>query len=191
MLRPKRRRSVLPLLGTGVIVLGLIGLFAVSVYAFRSKPKPTEEPAVSPLLEGILEPHPVHVTSESLGEGARQAELVSLDGSGAQGIATRGEKDGHFYFTVRTTLGAIDRETQTYEVWLIQELPYDFFRVGEMVTNEEGAFIFDWEAAEGRDGRGTSFTDYAGYTNVIITREGKDGNPDPGLRVMDGTFRVF
>lgn len=179
-----------PILGTGIGIVGLLALFAVSVKAFRSRPEEPVTPA-QPLLAGILEPRPVHVTSESLGEGARQAELHALDGTGALGIATRGEKDGHFYFTVRTTLTGIDRETQAYEVWVIQELPYDFMRLGEMVTNDAGEFIFEWEPEESKDPNvDRTYAAYAGFTNIVITREAKDGNADPGTRVMTGEFRV-
>lgn len=193
MLRPKPRTKRIPILGTGFAIIVLVFLFAWSVKTFRAQDKTAPEDIIEKApLAGILEPSPVTITSASLGEGVRQAELKSLAADGAQGIATRGEKDGHFYFTVTTTLLPIDRETQAYEVWLIRQLPYDFISLGEMVTNDLGQFIREWEPAvpQPGDARINLFADYAGYTSVLITRETKDGNADPGAHVMKGEFRL-
>ena len=63
---------------------------------------------------------------------------------------------------------------------LFSRLPFGFFPLGELLTDELGAFVLEWEQ--------TDQSKYVSYRTIIVTREAKDANPDPGVRVLEGTF---
>lgn len=107
-----------------------------------------------------------------------EAALVGPDGS--SGTAHRTEAGGIYSIALRADLPVIDRETTHYEGWLLEQSPYHFFSLGEMVTDETGAFILTWEGKPGED--------YLDYSEVIVTREANDTNPDPSTHVLRGVF---
>jgi hypothetical protein len=81
---------------------------------------------------------------------------------------------------INTTLPEIDREVYYYQVWLLSRLPYTFFSLGEMVTDEDGKFVFEWEAPDDED--------YASYTEIIITVNQYEGSADPDQQRVIGVF---
>ncbi len=182
----KKRRPIRvgAMLGTGVIVLGLFGLFVYGIYQFRFAPKDeTPTAAGVPTVSDVLTPSPVTASAvlAQSAANARVANLRQVQTGTIIGSATRGEKDKHYYLTINTDLPEIDREKFFYEGWILRKVPYDYVSVGDLVTNEEGKFVLEWEAS-------ISPELYSAYSSVIITLEPKDGNSDPSTHVLEGTF---
>jgi hypothetical protein len=172
------------MVGTIAVVLVLFGLFCYGIYQFRFAPKeeaPTSN--VVPTVTDVLTPSPVTASAlqAQVTADARTAELRDVTSNVTIGHATRGEKDKHYYFTLNTDLPEIDRERFFYEGWILRKVPYDYVSVGDLVTNDEGKFVLEWEAD-------VSPEIYAAYTTVIVTLEARDGNPDPSTHVLRGVF---
>lgn len=165
---------------TAIVVLVLFIVFILAVRWFRSEPE-QEESVVSSIAD-VLKPDPISqaVIDGAIDTQSRQATLNWVASGERVGAATRGEKDDRYYFEMKTSLPEIDRETQYYQVWLLSRLPYDFFSLGEMVTDEEGYFVLEW--APGDD------EDYSSYTQVIVTLNAYDGSSDPGTHLVEGEF---
>jgi hypothetical protein len=155
-------------------VVVLAGLFVYSVYEFR---KPDEvasaESAPAPA------PTPVVTLTAPIPVGG-EAHLRGIGETQATGTAKRSKDKDVYYLRVKTNLPGIDRESQYYEVWLLRPIPYGYFSAGEMVTNDLGEFVLEWAGQEGKN--------YDDYSQVVITLEAKDGNPDPSGHVMEGMF---
>lgn len=177
----------------GMFIVFFVGLFAVSVYLFRSSGPASETP---PDNEGVTAKQrsqdeelsaDVQAGRIEMAPGIPEvrvkntAKLQDVRGGGGVGEAKRGTKDGVFYHTVTATLPEIDREAYFYEGWLVRKVPFDYFSTGEMVTNKEGEFVLEWEGEEGAS--------YADYTEVVITLEPRDNDPSPADHVLEGTFR--
>jgi len=163
-------------------MLLLVVLFVVLVAWFRSsKSAPSEEIVDS--ITDVLTPTPVSVEliERAVDIQSREAILYWLGTGEEIGEARRGEKDGAYYLRVKTALPMIDRESQFYEVWLLQQIPYAYFSAGEMITNDLGEFVLEWDAPE-------KAVSYNGYTRVIITLEVYDENSDPASHVAEGIF---
>lgn len=165
---------------TIIIVAGLFVVFALAVRWFRSEPLQEEEVVSS--IADVLKPDPI---SQAIIEGAidtqsRQATLNWVASGERVGAATRGEKDDRYYFEMKVSLPEIDRDVSYYQVWLLSRLPYAFFSLGEMVTDEEGYFILEWPAPDDQD--------YSSYTQVIITVNPYEGSSDPGTHLVEGEF---
>lgn len=158
-----------------VIVGGFVLLFAGSMFLFRtSKPeKKTEASSVVSLLASQTVTTPTSFSDPD-------ATLIELSSNKPIGIATRSVGNGLFHMSLRATLPGIDRESQFYQVWLVRPVPYDYLPAGEMMTNEMGAFVLDWD--------GLPETDYSGYIDLVITLQARNGNPDPQGRVAEGEF---
>jgi len=174
---PYRRRSSVPIkvIGTAGLIVSILGVFAASVYFFRTSSDVVASPVDS--IADVLVPTPMAIPTAT---DSREAVLHDLTGSGATATATRGTKDGHFYHTIKASLPGIDRASQMYEAWLVRPVPYDYFSTGEMVTNEAGEFVLEFN--------GDPAGEYSGYTQVVITREAKDANPDPAIHILEGEF---
>ncbi len=175
-------------LSTGVIVFALFILFIFSVMWFR-KPKQKEDPHVRSIAN-ILTADPI---SEAAFKGAidtesKTAELFLMNGKTHAGQASRGIKsdglvfvgDERYFFEMKTTLPEIDREKFFYEAWLLRPIPYRFFSLGAMTTNELGEFVIEWQGKEEEE--------YSHYVQVIITRQDIGGSSDPQTHVAEGTF---
>lgn len=165
---------------TVVMVAVLFVMFVVAVRWFRSEP--VEEEEVVSSIANVLKPDPI---SQAVIEGAidtqsRQATLNWVASGERVGAATRGEKDDRYYLELKASLLEIDRETQYYQVWLLSRLPYHFFTLGEMVTDEEGYFVLEWAAPDDED--------YSSYTQVIVTLNQYGGSSDPGTHLVEGEF---
>lgn len=169
----------MPALATAFFVLLIAGAFVGAVYLFRMKGNAADAP--SPLPEGGT--RGVGVADALIPRTAiedREAALYDVRDSLKVGVARRGVEDGKPYFEIVMNPPAIDRETHAYEAWIVRPVPYDYFSVGEMVTNDLGEFVVRWEGEKG--------TDVDEYTRVVVTLEAKDGNPDPGEQVIKGVF---
>lgn len=165
---------------TAIVVLVLFILFIFAVRWFRSEPV-VEESVVSSIAN-VLKPDPISqaVIDGAIDTKSREATLNWVATGERVGAATRGEKDDRYYFEMRASLSEIDREVSYYQVWLLSLLPYDFFSLGEMVTDEEGYFVLEWEAPNDED--------YSSYTQVIVTVNQYEGSSDPGTHLVEGEF---
>ena len=182
MVEDRTKRSVKwgSTIGTAVLVLLLFVLFIFAVKWFRTKPE--QEDAIVSSIVDVLKPDPI---SQALIDGAidtqsRDASLYWVSTRERVGVATRGKKDDHYYLEIKTSLPEIDRETHYYQAWLLRRLPYGYFSIGEMITDEDGYFVLDWEAPDDED--------YAGYTEIILTVNAYVESPDPGTHKVEGSF---
>lgn len=171
-----------PIVGTVGAILILIIIFGVAVAWFRASKKTPEEMVFVESIADVLTPESVSLNAieEGVDTKSRDAILYSNTDGAEVGSAKRGAKDGAFYHSAKATLPEIDREAFFYEGWLVRKVPFDFFSTGEMVTNDDGEFVLEWEGEEDED--------YSGYTQVVLTIEPYDGNPDPGDHVAEGEF---
>lgn len=166
--------------GTVVAVVVLFLVFVVSVKWFRSDPV-VEEATVASIAD-VLKPDPISqaVIDGAIDTESREATLYWTSTSERVGAVSRGEKDDRYYVEMKTSLPEIDRELYYYQVWLLRRLPYDFFSLGEMVTDEDGYFVLEWGAPDDED--------YSGYTQVIITRNIYGESTDPEVQLVKGEF---
>ena len=176
-----RKRRFGSIFGTAAIVVFLIILFCLSVYWFRSSNEAVEESLVGSIAD-VLTPDSVslHAISEGIDTESREAELYLLSTGEYVGVAKRGKKDGDYYHSMKILLPEIDREAFFYEGWLVRKIPYDYFSTGEMTTNDLGEFVLEWTGEEDED--------YSSYTQIVITLEAFDENPDPDVHIVEGEF---
>lgn len=166
---------------TVVAVVVLIVVFVSGIRWFRAKHEENVA-AVEPAdtIAAVLTPSPVSASLIAASvSGPASAELRDVSGGGFSGTASREEEDGQFFLKLKADLGEINREKEAYEAWLVRQVPYDYFSVGDFVTNDDGEWVLEWTGAAGK---------YDGYTRVVVTREQKDGNVDPGAHVLEGEF---
>lgn len=177
----KRSAKVQSIASTGGIVLLLFVVFVVAVRWFRSEPPAPADRGVESIVH-VLKPDPISqaVIDGAIDTQSRDAQLYWMSTGERVGIATRGEKDDRFYFETRMSLPEIDRELYYYQVWLLQRLPYHFFSVGELVTDEDGYFVLEWEAPDDEV--------YSGYTQVIVTRNIYGESTAPEVQLIKGVF---
>jgi hypothetical protein len=162
------------------VVAVLFVVFVLAVRWFRSEPV-AEESVVSSIAD-VLKPDPISqaVIDGAIDTQSREATLAWVTTGERVGAAVRGEKDDRYYVEMKTSLPEIDREAYYYQVFLLSRLPYDFFSLGEMVTNDDGDFVLEWPAPDDKD--------YSSYTQVIITVNEYQGSADPGTHVVEGEF---
>lgn len=167
---------------TGLIVIAIAALFACGIWWFRFRPKPSTEPIVPDTIANVMSPTSVSAAdlASTAAGTAREAVLRDVSGGSASGTASRATADGQFSVALKASLPEIDREKELYEAWLVRQVPYDFFSIGEIVTNDDGEWVLEWKGASGK---------FDGYTRVVVTREPKDGNPDPSGHVLRGEFK--
>ncbi len=155
-------------------IVGFVVLFAGSIFLFRNTKH--EKPVVSSNTVSTTDVATVIPTTISNPD----ATLIGLASNKPVGTATRTILNGLFHLAVRTTLPGIDRTSQFYEVWLVRPVPYDYISAGEMMTNDLGTFVLDWN--------GLSGTDYSGYTDLVITLQARGGDTDPQMHIVKGAF---
>lgn len=180
-----RRRSprvTMTVLVTGLVVIAIGGLFALGIWWFRFRIKPTADVPVTNTIANVMSPTSVSAAdlASTAAGTAREAILRDVSGGSSTGTATRATADGQFSVALKASLPDIDREKYAYEAWLVRQVPYDFFSLGEIVTNDDGEWLLEWKGASGK---------FDGYTRVVVTREAKDGNPDPSGHVLRGEFK--
>jgi predicted transcriptional regulator len=166
--------------GTSAVVIILFVVFVFAVMWFR-QPKDEVEERIDSIAE-VLRPDPISqaVLSGAIDTESHTATLTLGVTGETVGEARRGKKDERYFFELKATLPEIDREVFFYEAWLVRPIPYGFFSAGELVTNEEGDFIVEWE--------GENEKDYSGYVEVVITRQEYQGSTDPQAHIVEGTF---
>lgn len=166
--------------GTSGIVIALFVLFVIAVGWFR-KPKETSEDRISSIAE-VLRPDPISqaVLNGAIDTEARTANIALVEGKRIVGDGRRGQKDSKPFFEFKISLPEINREVFFYQVWLVRPIPYDFFALGEMITNDEGMFVLEWEGEEEND--------YSAYVNVVVTRQEYGESTDPQVHIAEGEF---
>jgi len=178
-----RRSQRIPyktIFGTAGIVAVLAGLFAYGVWSFRFAPKDEPAAPAADSISDVLTPSPVSTAAIAAVEGAsNRARMNDVSGGSSSGEVSREPDDGQFSVSIKASLPEIDREAYVYEAWLLRQVPYDYFSIGEFVTNDDGEWVLEWIGAAGK---------YEAYTQIVVTRETKDGNPDPSGHVLEGEF---
>lgn len=169
-----------------VIYIGIfLFFFGVGVYWFRFGQKPDAHTTGDvPTIVDVLTPEPI-VSSGHVEDGyvvPTDARLVHVLGHSWNGKAQRSDEDGVFALRVDAELPQIDETNFFYEVWLLRKLPYDFFSTQALIRHpESGSWQLEWTSTD----QSRSVFD---YTDVIVTLEPHDGNPGPGVHVLEGTF---
>ncbi|OGL63127.1 hypothetical protein A3C09_01340 [Candidatus Uhrbacteria bacterium RIFCSPHIGHO2_02_FULL_47_44] len=158
-----------------LMIGGFVVLFIVSVFFFRNT-KPEKIVAAT----GILATTESSVAFSPVPPPTSDATLIGVSSQKAVGSAARLLENGTFHLNIRATLPGIDRESQFFQAWLVRPVPYDYFSAGELVTNDLGTFVLDWA--------GSADTDYNGYTDVVITLQTRNGDPDPQVHIVEGEF---
>ena len=181
-----RRRSS-PLSGTivlvALVVIAIAGLFACGIWWFRFRPRETADAKAAETIAGIMSPTSVSATDLAAATSgtARDATLRDVSGGRATGTAARETVDGQYHLRMKAaSFPPIDLEKEFYEGWLVRQVPYDFISVGAFVANEDGSWGLEWAGAPEK---------YDGYVRLVVTREPKDGNPDPSGHVLEGEFK--
>lgn len=166
--------------GTGAIVLGLFVVFVLAVAWFR-RPQPTAEDRIDSIAE-VLKPDPISqaVLNGAIDTEARVVNMALVEDGRSVGEGRRGEKNDQPFFEFEMSLPEINREAFFYQVWLVRPIPYDFFALGEMITNDEGIFVLEWEGEEEKD--------FSAYVDVVVTRQEYGGSTDPLVHIAEGTF---
>lgn len=168
--------------GTLASVAALVALFVYGIWWFRfDRPEePSAGDAASVTIGNVLTPSPVSSAALALTESASsRAALRDVAGGSSSAEARRDTDDGPFRLSIKASLPEIDREAYAYEAWLLRQVPYDYFSVGDFVTNDDGEWVLEWIGAGGA---------YEAYTQVVVTIEPRDGNPDPSRHVLEGQF---
>jgi len=179
--RPGKFRRLGSAVGTGAMVVVLFIVFIFAVQWFRAPKEELEEVLVSSIVD-VLTPDPIsEAVLKAIDTESKEATLHWISTGELLGEAERGVKDDRYYFEAELSLPEIDRDVHYYQVWLIRKLPYDFFSLGEMVTNDDGAFMIEWVA-------GDDDVDYFEYTGIVITVNQYDGTSDPIVKRVEGEF---
>ncbi|MFH1405492.1 MAG: hypothetical protein ABIH21_05390 [Patescibacteria group bacterium] len=167
---------------TATVIVLLAIVFVVAVYQFR-KPKEQDAGDIVKSIEDVFvqTKGPLFVPEEGLFPNSRSATIYDSVTGQSLGTAYRGTKNDKYFFEIVAPLAEIDREIHYYQVWLVRAIPYDYFSAGEMVTNELGQFILEWEGEEEHE--------YGGYSQIVITREAYDGPEGPSTHIAEGEFR--
>jgi hypothetical protein len=165
---------------TGIIIIALVILFVVSVVWFR-QPKETVENRIDSIAD-VLIPDPISqaVISGAIDTESKTGQLFLVSTSEDVGQALRGLKDDRYFFEIKSRLPEIDREVFYYNVWLVRQIPYGYFSLGEMITNDDGDFVLVWESQDNNN--------YFGYTEIVITRQEFSGSKDPSIHIVEGEF---
>lgn len=156
------------------LIGGFALLFVGSVFVFRTAKH--EKPAAVSNTASVIGTVPIVPTALSNPD----ATLLGLSSHKPIGTATRAIVNGLFHMSMSATLPGIDRASQFYQAWIVRPVPYDYVSVGELITNDLGAFVLDWN--------GSSDKDYSGYTDLVITLQARGGDADPQTHVVEGEF---
>ena len=168
------------ILSTSVLVVGFLGLFLFGLFWFRYRPIiPVQEKNGEMIKEAFTEIPFMDTTNIK-----KQIDLFSLPGKMGQGTALREREieSGLFLLTLQTQLPEIDTNTFFYEAWLVRSFPFDFFSVGTLEKNENGAFVLQWFGEKEKE------QEYVTYDEVVVTLEKHDGNLGPSEHILEGSF---
>lgn len=158
----------------GLVVAAFVLLFGGSMFLFRTAKheKPKDVSSVLATTSTVT-PNPSEFSQTS-------ATLIGLTSNKPVGTATRSLVTSLFHLSMSVTLPGIDRASQFYQAWLVRPVPYDYVSAGELITNDLGTFILDWN--------GLADKDYSGYTNLVITLQARGGDEDPQGHIAEGGF---
>ncbi|MFH1631713.1 MAG: hypothetical protein ABIA47_01650 [bacterium] len=114
-----------------------------------------------------------------------EIELRSVPAeAGYSGMARRGTSGTLFTHVVVANVPQIDLGTHYYEGWLVKPGVLKFFSTGEMFARDDGLYGLVWEVEVGQ-----AQDDLFDFTEVVITREIRDGNEAPSItHVLEGRF---
>jgi hypothetical protein len=158
-----------------LVILGL-GLFAYGIYVLRFAKRDNIVESQS-----LVEKSRVFISPENKNDSVRtEIHLFDVSGGSSSGTMERQWKDHRMSYRLSATLPVIDAEKNTYEAWLVQKAPFDFFSLGELTMNEDGIWMREWNGEEEKE--------YETYETVIVTLESKDENPAPSSHVLEGVF---
>lgn len=112
-------------------------------------------------------------------------DLVYLEtGSGFFASASRGVVENQYTVKVVALPPAIDDLSMTYEAWIMKPGLTDYFSIGTFARREDGKWQVLWKQEASR-----MRPDMNEFTQVIVTREPRDGNALPSPQhVFEGTF---
>lgn len=155
------------------LVGGFVLLFAGAMFLFRSTKyeKPAEK------VVGVIET--TKVTEAGI-LGNPDATMIGVSSQKPVGTAVRTMANNLFHLNMSTTLPGIDRESQYYQAWLVRPVPYDYVSAGELMTDDLGSFVLDWNGLVDKN--------YSGYTNLVITLQARGGDEGPQGHVAEGEF---
>lgn len=154
--------------------VGFVVLFAGSMFLFRNTKH--EKPVTASNVVSNVDSTAAIPTSLSNPD----ATLIGVSSNKPVGTATRTISNALFHVSMHATLPGIDRASQFYEAWLVRPVPYDYVSAGEMVTNDLGSFVLDWNGASDKD--------YSGYTDLVITLQARNGDTYPQTHIVEGEF---
>jgi len=180
-LHPSRKGKTGPF-SSWLIIGGFLLLFFVAVFWFRATGNKKGETQNVNSTADILTPRSVasSVIEGGIDVNSAVASLIGLNSKQVVGQATRGTKNGTYFFEAKATLLPIDREKQFYDVWLVRLIPYDFISLGEMTTDDLGNFVMSWQPGDDRD--------LQSYSKIVVTLQNKGGDPDPQTHIVEGEF---
>ncbi len=169
------------MIGVGVGALAVVALFVGGIRWFRAKHDDTAEAvATSETVSAVLAVSSVDASALVANVSAgNEATLSDVSGGTSSGTVRRGEEEGQFRVTLNAKLPDVDQAVSAYEVWLVRQVPYDYFSIGEIIKNDAGEWTLEWTGVPKK---------YDAYTQVVITLEARDGNADPSGHVLEGEF---
>ena len=104
------------------------------------------------------------------------ADLEAVDESNSSGTAYRLFKDGVLWHALVATMPDVE-SGNSYEAWLVQTEPLEFFSTGIMKKNQEGKWILEYRADN----------EYPTYLKTVITEETIiDATPE--VHILEGSF---
>ncbi len=169
----------------GVIVLFVALIVALAMVLMRSQENLAVDDAetTTEVTQDPAEPTTLAITAAPTFEEI-QLKPAGTQFGGYSAIARRGAEGEKFTLVVVADLPAVDPASHQYEVWLVKPGIVDYFSVGTMFAREDGRYGMLWETStlEAKD-------DPFLYSEVIVTREVVDSNPDPSpTHALEGEF---
>lgn len=159
------------------LIFGLLLFFVLGIYVFRTS-------ASIHKAKREKDHEPVATSAEKEVALHEQAPIViplhDVEGGVSQGQATRSKTENEFHLAMHAALPPIDRANIMYKAWLVSRAPFDYVSAGELVKDETGAFVLDWDGEKGKE--------YATYSLLVVTRQSKNTGNDPGVHVLEGIF---
>jgi hypothetical protein len=171
-------KGVLMVLGLFVVAVIVTGFFAFDLLE-SSRESIDEE-----IVEIPRDATESNALNEMLTIPIEETRLASDTSAADIGFARRGVQASTFTHVAVVTLPAINEAGYLYEGWLVQPGTLEFFSTGEMVQRADGAFALVYEESIFEVN-----PDVYEFSNVVITLEPRDGNPDPAPdHVARGAF---
>ena len=165
--------------GTIFFAIIFVVIFGGSVYAFRRSAAKNVKPSAAELDTS----NPNSNTPASIDLPSQSVPFNDVENGGGKGQATREIQNGKLHLTLTATLPTIDRTTISYEGWLVSRYPFNYVPLGELTTDQTGAFVLDWTSTAN-----SISSDPSTYTWLVITRQLKTDDANPGPHVVEANF---